>query len=376
MSSIMKRVDGPSDNDIACSMRRGLGGGIVYWHDCWCFWNGRSYEPVSGTFLEHLVHQYLRDTDDASHASLARVRRIVGQLRLVSLVHGKTPPCWLCDETLANPRNLLVLKNGLLEIAMSPRLITHSPGFFGFRSTDYDYRKSARCPTWREFLGTIWGRDRKSQRLLQEWFGYCLLPDTSQQKILGIYGPPCSGKSTIARVLRELLGRGNVACPSIRSLSGEFGLWALHDKLVAILPDATLLRPCPAAEERLKLVSGEDAVDIQRKGMTGLSGERLPTRFVIIANEAPAFLDPSGALARRLIVLWTQKSFVGREDIRLTNRLLEELPGILNWALEGWKRLQERGRFEDTVVSAEAAAILSSLPDQKRIRRVVVEYDD
>ena len=75
------------------------------------------------------------------------------------------------------------------------------------------------------------------------------------------------------------------------------------------------------------------------------------------------------------MVLRTHKSFVGHEDIRLTNRLLEELPGILNWALEGWKRLHERGRFEDTVVSADVAAILSSLPDQKRIRRVVVEFD-
>ena len=39
------------------------------------------------------------------------------------------------------------------------------------------------------------------------------------------------------------------------------------------------------------------------------------------------------------------KSFYGQEDIGLTEKLGTELPGILNWALEGRRRLWERGRF-------------------------------
>ena len=39
------------------------------------------------------------------------------------------------------------------------------------------------------------------------------------------------------------------------------------------------------------------------------------------------------------------ESFYGREDKRLTDKLLAELPGILNWAIEGWQRLRERGTF-------------------------------
>ena len=55
--------------------------------------------------------------------------------------------------------------------------------------------------------------------------------------------------------------------------------------------------------------------------------------------------DASGALAGRFVVLRLTESFYGREDRLLTNRLLAELPGILNWAITGWKRLQERGHF-------------------------------
>jgi hypothetical protein len=32
-----------------------------------------------------------------------------------------------------------------------------------------------------------------------------------------------------------LIGSRNVACPSIRALSGQFGLWGLVDKSVAII---------------------------------------------------------------------------------------------------------------------------------------------
>jgi putative DNA primase/helicase len=65
----------------------------------------------------------------------------------------------------------------------------------------------------------------------------------------------------------------------------------------------------------------------------------------VVAYEVPAFHDPSGALKRRLIVLRTKQSFFGNEDIHLTNKLLKELPGILNWSIEGLKRLWSRGHF-------------------------------
>jgi putative DNA primase/helicase len=257
------------------------------------------------------------------------------------------------------------------------KLLPHDPEFFGLASVVYDYRPAARCRRWKQFLNELWPDDQKAGELLQEWFGYCLLPDTSQQKLLGIIGPPRSGKSTIARVLRELIGRCNVASPSIRSLSGQFGLWGMLEKSVAIVPDATLPHPCPALEELLKSISGEDAMDIHRKGMPPLTGIRLPTRIVILANEQPAFHDPSGALQRRLITLRTRQSFSGKEDITLTDKLLKELPGILNWAIEGWKRLHSRGRFEvpeNLVIDRQT--LLRAVPDGDRVSRIVVYYQD
>src|SRR5262249_37690204 len=72
---------------------------------------------------------------------------------------------------------------------------------------------------------------------------------------------------------------------------------------------------------------------------------RLPVRFVIVTNELPRLSDASGALVGRFVVLQLTHSWYGREDHDLTEKLLAELPGILLWAIAGWKRLRERGYF-------------------------------
>ena len=72
---------------------------------------------------------------------------------------------------------------------------------------------------------------------------------------------------------------------------------------------------------------------------------KLSVRFVILTNELPRLSDPSGALVGRLIVLRQTRSWYGKEDTGLTDRLLTELSAILLWAIEGWWRLRRRGHF-------------------------------
>src|SRR5208283_2099412 len=220
--------------------------------------------------------------------------------------------------------------------------------FFNAFALDYDFVPSAPEPVeWKDFLQQIWEEDEESIACLQEWFGYLLTPDTRQQKILMMVGPKRSGRGTIARVLKALVGASNVANPTLATLARPFGLAPLIGKPVAVFPDARLSsRPDNAAiVESLLSISGEDDQTIDRKHLPAWTG-RLPTRFVLITNELPRLKDASGALASRLVILRFTRSFYGREDTGLSDRLQSELPGILLWALQGWQRLRQRGRFE------------------------------
>jgi putative DNA primase/helicase len=115
-----------------------------------------------------------------------------------------------------------------------------------------------------------------------------------------------------------------------------------------------------AITERLLSISGEDALTIDRKHIAAWTG-RLPTRFTILTNELPRISDTSGALVGRLIVLVLTRSFYGHEDPALTARLLTELPGILNWALIGYRRLRQRGHFVQPASAREAIEDLEVL---------------
>ena len=88
---------------------------------------------------------------------------------------------------------------------------------------------------------------------------------------------------------------------------------------------------------------------------------KLPTRFVFLTNVLPRIPDVSGALAGRFLLLQLEQSFYGREDVTLTEKLLEELPGILLWALQGWVRLRNRGRFVQPRSSEAAIRDLENL---------------
>jgi putative DNA primase/helicase len=62
-----------------------------------------------------------------------------------------------------------------------------------------------------------------------------------------------------------------------------------------------------------------------------------------------------------MVLLQLNRSFFGHEDTGLTARLLTELPGILLWAVEGWRRLRERGRFIQPTAAEEMLAALHDL---------------
>lgn len=269
-------------------------------------------------------------------------------------------PRWL-GAAGPDPREILPCRSSLLHLP-TMELIKPTPRFFCVNALEFDHDPAAPRPThWETFLSELFSDDLRSWDLLQDWFGYCLTGDTSQHKMLLIVGPKRSGKGTIARVLRQLVGAGNVSGPTTSGLAGNFGLQPLLGKSLAIVSDARFTgENIQTVVERLLCISGEDTLTVDRKHLPSVT-VKLPTRFVFLTNELPRLTDASGALAGRFVMLRLTKSFYGREDLTLTDKLLAELPGILNWAIAGWQQLRERGHFVQPGSAQEAMRELEDL---------------
>jgi putative DNA primase/helicase len=283
------------------------------------------------------------------NAALATVQNFV---HLPALT---TSPSWLRTRSSDPPAlEILACRSHLLHLP-TRTVLAPTPAFFSLTALDFDPVLDASHPViWFDFLHQLFDGDVESLDLLQEWFGYCLTGDTTQQKMLFMVGPKRSGKGTIGRVLRQLIGDGNVCGPTTSSLAGNFGLQPLIGKTVAIVSDARFSGDNVATVvERLLCISGEDTLTVDRKHIGSVT-MKLPTRFMFLSNELPRLNDASGALAGRFLILRLTQSFFGREDPHLTAKLLTELPAILNWAIDGWQRLHDRGHFLVPRSSADA----------------------
>jgi putative DNA primase/helicase len=367
------------------------------WADEWLEHDGASYRPVLAKELRSRVAGVVRAEFERQnrYALVAYEKRaaaadskgedkgppevqkvttklitdVMQGLGSVTLLPSAVPvPAWIGGKGPFPAEEVLPTRNALIHlpslVAKKPQFsVEPTPRFFSTFCLDYSFDLKAPVPrTWLTFLKQLWLEDHGAIGLLQEFFGYCLAREANQQKIMLIVGPKRSGKGTIARVLRHLIGPENVAGPTLSSLATTFGLWPLIGKQLAIISDARLSGARPDQDvivERLLAVSGEDSVTIDRKHLPPVT-LKLPCRFLVLSNELPRLGDASGALASRFLLLHTPRSWYGREDIELTDKLVGELPGILLWAIEGWRRLRERKRFEQCESGRE---LLSELED-------------
>jgi putative DNA primase/helicase len=270
------------------------------------------------------------------------------------------PPTWLDGTEGPPPGEVVACTNGLLHVT-SRELYGHDPRFFTRVAVPFAYQPDSPDPErWLSFLDDLWPGDSEAVAALQEWFGYVISGRVDLHKILLLVGPIRSGKGTIARVLTALVGKPNVAGPTLASLGTNFGMSPLLAKTLAVVSDARLGAGSDTVVERLLSISGEDAITVDRKYREPWTGH-LGTRFLIISNELPNFGDASGAIASRFVVLETRQSWFGRENTRLTDELHAELPGILRWALDGLDRLTKTDRFTAVTSSADAIAALADM---------------
>jgi putative DNA primase/helicase len=347
---------------------------LRHWRGAWMRWEGPHWIEIDNGAMradlyprtEHAIYKFRNQRGEEQEASWAPTSAKINNLMeaIAAITHLPSeiePPAWLAaPDPAGTVCTIVACRNGLLEVE-GRNLMRLTPMYFNRVSVPFDYEPDAPEPVeWLNFLNLLWPDDPQAIAALQEWFGYIVSGRTDQQKILLMIGPRRSGKGTIGRILTALIGKDNTAGPTLVGLGMNFGLSTLIGKSLALVSDARL--PKMGTEiivERLLAISGEDTLDVDRKYRDLWTG-RIPARFMILSNELPAFNDASGAIASRLVILTMENSFLGKEDKGLEGKLLKELPGIFNWALDGLDRLAKRGYFQEPESSATAVETLAA----------------
>jgi putative DNA primase/helicase len=324
---------------------------LRHWQGQFYRYDGKCWRVMEQGELRQELYKFLDGTIAKTRAGherfqpdLTKVNKVVDALAaLVNLPNLSKVPAWIGGPGEVPAEELVAVQNGLLHLR-TRKLWPHTPRFFNLSVLEFSYDPDAECPGWKKFQGGIWGGDTEAAAAVQEMFGLCITDQTRFQKAFMVIGPKRSGKGTMGRVLRRLVGEDNYVGPKMSGFVKQFGMQNWIGKKVAVFSDARLEQASDAATELLLATTGEDVQDVERKYLTAWTGT-LGTRIVVLTNELPRFKDESAVLPTRFIVLQMTRSFFGQEDIHLTDKLVAELPGIMNWALDRWDALMKRGHL-------------------------------
>lgn len=344
------------------------------WNENWYVYAGSKYRVVKTEAFARPLYEWgytkqvkQRNADGSERlepfaVTTTLVANVDSALIAETLVEADTIPVWINGATGPDPKDLIVFSNGILNVpafldGKTDYLTESTPDIFTTAALPFAFDPTAVCPNWMKYLRTSLGDDASKIMLLREWFGYCMTPDTSHQKMMYMRGPTGSGKGTALNVLANLVGMEQTAFTSFANLAGDFGSAPLVGKLIALIPDARITDRNKSMRglEIMLNISGNDGVSVNRKFKDELERQKLMCRITIASNEFLELPDHAGAMLRRLnIIEYANSTIVSRPDIDLERKLVAEIPGIAVWALQGLRRLREVGHFTVPSSSIEA----------------------
>jgi putative DNA primase/helicase len=368
--------------NVFISTFRSKKGKLRYYRRQWFYWNGKQYVPVTDDdmrcYFSNIISEYFADLKGSKTPYIKDQDTILAESVLDRARAITHIPAEIETETFLNKPELgnmfLSTGSGILNISkvpFAPELILPlTPEFFNLRAVPHQIAWKAQPNTFLAFLKEILP-DEDDQKLVQEIFGYCLLPSNKFQKFFIFLGEGANGKSVLLAVLRLLLGIDNVSMVGLEAIDPKrtFPIAAMVGKFANLCGDLEELDS--VAEGMIKQLVAGDPIMIERKFKDPFY--YIPTiKLISLTNSAPYFRDKSDGTFRRLIMLLFKRQFkpseqrkeLGTDDYWVNTG---ELPAILKWALDGLERLIQNGGFTESKNSLEAKQIHRAETNPARI---------
>lgn len=278
-----------------------------------------------------------------AHYSTGVHTQLVERVTALNAVH--------VDE-LGTPARTIATENGLLDLdpdtVPEERLQPLEPEHYALSQLPVEHDHEAEAPRWERYIEESVEEDMRDA--LQEFAGYCLLDgELPYEKVLLLVGEGSNGKTKFLNVMTELLGTENTTGHALGDLAhSEYHRAELFGKFANI--DADITGGIGHGGMFKKLSGGDRKVSARRPYEEPFDFHPT-TKQLYSANEVPDAKDDTDAFYRRWVMVEFPRTFTDPgepgpdKDPELERKLLEELPGILNWAIDGLHRLLEQGHF-------------------------------
>jgi len=323
----------------------------------WLIWNGKSWHQDDTAE----VVRYAKDTvrsiyieaancaDQNRRTALAEwARRSEGESRINAMINlaRSEPGIPVLPSQLDSDPMLFPVQNGVIDLRQKTFIPEHRKSDLITRLVPITFDPRAECPLWDSFLDRIMAGNRDMIEFLQRCVGYSLTGDVSEHVLLILYGRGANGKTVFLNTLLALTGPyGKQAAPDLL-LAKKY---ETHPTELADLMGVRTLVSSETAEGRrlsealIKQLTGGDK--IKARFLYSDFFEFSPTHTIWLAtNHKPIVRGTDHGIWRRIrLIPFTVTIPEDEQDKHLSEKLLSELPGILNWAVKGCLMWQQDG---------------------------------
>lgn len=324
--------------------------------DQWFVYDGKRWaEDSTGEVVRMAVETVRSIYGAASSVEDSAVRGALGKhaakseaepriRAMLKLAQSLSPIAARPEQFDADPY-LLNCGNGTLDLRTG-QVREHKPDDYCTNLAPVAYDANAKCPRFLAFLDRIMDGNEELVGYLRRALGSALSGKIQEHVLFVLYGLGDNGKTTLVEVFRDMLGgysRQAEASTLLRRRSD-----GPRDD-VARLPGARFVTAVePEANRHLaegivKQLTGGDT--IAARPLYGKLFEFRPTfKLFLVTNHKPLVQGTDHAIWRRIrLVPFLVKVPEAEQDKSLRDKLRDELPGILGWAVAGCMEWQVKG---------------------------------
>jgi putative DNA primase/helicase len=321
----------------------------------WLHWNGRRWEVDNSAIWdasEQVGKAFQREAAEAEDRNVAdrlwqHGRYTLserGMSRMIALAN-KDSRMRVGAELFDSDPYLLNVQNGTIDIR-SGELRPHQRNDLITKITSISYDESATADRWQSFIRRVLP-DEDVRRYVQKAIGQAMTGVADEQAFYLNHGVGDNGKNTLYDTILTMLGdyadtmnidtlmekrNGGGASPELAKLKGKrFVVASESDENQRLKPGL------------IKRLTGDKYIEARALYKDPMKFERTHTIFMH-ANHRPEIADTGHAMWRRVrLIPWTVRIPNGEKDKRLPYKLGQELSGILNWCLQGYRLYAEEG---------------------------------
>jgi putative DNA primase/helicase len=269
-------------------------------------------------------------------ASLQRIRNMIALAQT-------EPSIPISTNEFDREPYLLNFLNGTLDLRTG-ELRSHQREDLITKLVPVKYDSSAKCGKWLGFLDRIMAGNEQMIEFIQRALGYALTGDTSEQVIFILHGSGANGKTTLIETAHTLLG------DYAQKAEMSTFLTKRNDSIrndIAQMQGVRFISAVESARDKkldetlVKQMTGGDTV--RARFLFQESFEFRPSAKIFLAtNHKPDIKESDLAIWRRIRLIPFHVTIPEAEqDRKLGEKLRDELPGILAWAVQGclsWQR--------------------------------------